>query len=76
MQCRRPPPHGGLTPYTGAVDYVIALLPSIGVGLLFYIVMRTIVNADRNEREAIRRLDEEEAASRANPNAPEAPAPR
>lgn len=42
------------------VDYVIAVIPSIGVGLLFYFVIRAIVNADRNERKAIARLEEAE----------------
>lgn len=46
--------------YTPGVDYVIAVLPSLGTGLLFYIVIRSIVNADRNEREALRRLDDEQ----------------
>jgi hypothetical protein len=41
------------------VDYIVALIPSVGTGLLFYFVIRAFVNADRNEREAIRRLEEE-----------------
>ena len=41
----------------------MALLPSIGTGILFYVVIRALVNADRNERNALRRLDEEEAAA-------------
>lgn len=44
------------------MDYLVALLPSIGTGLLFYIVIRAIVNADRNEREALRRLEAAEDA--------------
>jgi len=59
----RPPARycGGLrcSPYTSAVDYIVALIPSVGTGLLFYFVIRAFVNADRNEREAIRRLEEE-----------------
>lgn len=46
--------------YTRAVDYLVALVPSLGTGLLFYFVIRAFVNADRNEREALRRLDEQE----------------
>ncbi|PFG39209.1 hypothetical protein ATJ97_1706 [Georgenia soli] len=42
------------------MDYLVALVPSLGTGLLFYFVIRAFVNADRNEREALRRLDEEE----------------
>lgn len=37
-----------------------ALVPSIGVGVLFYFAMRSIVRADRNERKALARLDAEE----------------
>lgn len=37
-----------------------ALIPSIGVGVLFYLAMRYIVRADRNERLALARLDAEE----------------
>jgi hypothetical protein len=46
-------------PYTRPVEYLVALIPSVGTGLLFYFVIRAFVNADRNEREAIRRLEEE-----------------
>jgi uncharacterized protein (DUF2062 family) len=38
-----------------------ALIPSIGVGVLFYFAMRAIVRADRNERAALARLDAEDA---------------
>ncbi|WP_418606338.1 hypothetical protein [Georgenia sp. SUBG003] len=41
------------------MDYLVALIPSVGTGLLFYLVIRAFVNADRNEREALRKLDEE-----------------
>jgi hypothetical protein len=41
------------------VEYLVALIPSLGTGLLFYFVIRAFVNADRNEREALRKLDEE-----------------
>ncbi|MFC8924095.1 hypothetical protein [Cellulosimicrobium sp. NPDC057127] len=40
-----------------------ALVPSVGVGLLFWVAMRYIVRADRNERAALARLDAEEEAS-------------
>jgi hypothetical protein len=38
-----------------------AFLPSIGVGLIFYIGMRFIVRADRNERKAVAALENEPA---------------
>ncbi|GAA4626895.1 hypothetical protein [Cellulomonas oligotrophica] len=34
-----------------------AVLPSIGVGLIFWYAMRALVNADRREREEIARMD-------------------
>lgn len=34
-----------------------ALVPSIGVGLLFWFVMRAILRADRREREMERELE-------------------
>src|SRR5690606_36236029 len=49
---------------------VAALIPSIGVGVLFYVAMRAIVRADRNERAALARLDEEEARAAAAQAAP------
>ena len=39
----------------------MGLLPSIGVGGLFFFVMRGIIRADRREREAIAQMDREEA---------------
>lgn len=39
-----------------------AVLPSIGVGLLFWYAMRAVVNADRTERQALARMDAEERA--------------
>ncbi|GAA2726359.1 hypothetical protein [Cellulomonas aerilata] len=42
-----------------------ALAPPIGVGALFYVAIRALVNADRNERTAMARLQaEEDAAAR------------
>ncbi|KRD43195.1 hypothetical protein ASE38_02655 [Cellulomonas sp. Root930] len=34
-----------------------ALLPSIGVGLLFWFAIRALVNADRTERQAMAKMD-------------------
>ncbi|ACU85133.1 hypothetical protein FM106_10575 [Brachybacterium faecium] len=36
-----------------------ALLPSIGVGLLFWFVMRAVMRADRHEREVQREAERE-----------------
>ncbi|KAA9394176.1 hypothetical protein FCK90_08420 [Kocuria coralli] len=34
------------------MDYLAVLLPSIGVGLVFWFVMRSVMRADRGERAA------------------------
>ncbi|MBD8059411.1 hypothetical protein IC607_10570 [Cellulomonas sp. JH27-2] len=34
-----------------------ALIPSIGVGVLFWFGMRAVINADRTERQALARMD-------------------
>lgn len=39
----------------------VGLLPSLGVGGLFFFVIRGIIRADRREREAIAELDRDEA---------------
>ena len=43
--------------YDGRVDHVVALIPSIGIGILFVIVLRAILLADRRERAAILELE-------------------
>ncbi|WP_026553171.1 hypothetical protein [Arthrobacter sp. H20] len=43
------------------LEYVAVLLPSIAVGVIFYLVMRSIFNADRTEREAMSQADERQA---------------
>jgi hypothetical protein len=42
-----------------------ALLPPVGVGVIFWLVMRWILQADRRERAAIARLDAAERDVRA-----------
>ncbi|HLV04178.1 hypothetical protein [uncultured Georgenia sp.] len=39
------------------MDYVVALLPSIGLAIIFVIVMRAILLADRRERAAFREFE-------------------
>jgi hypothetical protein len=50
-----------------------ALLPSLGVGAIFWYAMRAVVNADRTERAALARMDAQDAArgSRVIPGASE-----
>lgn len=45
----------------GIGGVLAAVIPSVGVGLLFWFAMRSIVNADRTERQALARMDREEA---------------
>lgn len=42
---------------------IAGLVPSIGVGLLFWLAMRKIVRADRNERAALERHEVESRSS-------------
>ena len=51
-----------------------ALVPSVGVGLLFWLALRSIIRADRTERAAMARLDLEERRAADPKNAPESPA--
>jgi hypothetical protein len=39
--------------------FVIGIVPSIGIGGLFWWIMRKVVHADRNERAALAKLDAE-----------------
>ncbi len=41
--------------------FFMGVLPSLGLGGLFFFVMRGIIRADRREREAIAQMDREEA---------------
>ena len=41
------------------------LVPSVGVGLLFWLAMRKIMHADRNERLALEKMDADQAAAEA-----------
>jgi hypothetical protein len=47
----------------GLLTALAALIPSIGVGLLFWFAMRAVVNADRTERQALARMDAAERAA-------------
>ncbi len=49
---------------------IAGLIPSVGVGLLFWFAMRKIVRADRNERAALEQMgaEEREVDDRASAN--------
>jgi hypothetical protein len=44
---------------SGVTTIIVGLVPSIGLGLIFWYVMRAIIRADRNERAAEARFDAE-----------------
>ncbi|TAM66843.1 MAG: hypothetical protein EPN48_14200 [Microbacteriaceae bacterium] len=46
---------------------VWALAPTVLVGLIFWVVMRAIVRADRSERKAYAKLEADERARRGLP---------
>ncbi len=43
------------------MEYLAVIIPSLGVGVLFYFAMKAIFNADRSEREALSRAEDEAA---------------
>ncbi|ANP27421.1 hypothetical protein M3D48_05470 [Dermabacter vaginalis] len=50
----------------GNIDWAFelgALLPSIGIGLLFWFVLRSILRADKHQREAEREAEREYIAA-------------
>lgn len=51
--------------YTASVflQVIAALTPTVCVALLFWFAMRAIVNADRRERAAIARFEQEQKAA-------------
>ena len=55
---------------TGWQAALAALVPSIGVGLLFWWAIRAVVNADRNERRAQARIEADLAAGTKSSDGP------
>jgi hypothetical protein len=47
---------------SGIDAVLISIIPSIGVGLIFWYVMRAIIRADRRERAELAKIDAEEDA--------------
>ena len=47
---------------SGLDAVLISIIPSIGVGLIFWYVMRAVIRADRRERAELAKFDAEEAA--------------
>ena len=46
---------------SGLDEVLMSVIPSIGVGLLFWYVMRAVIRADRRERAELARIDAAEA---------------
>ncbi len=42
---------------------LVGIIPSIGVGLIFWFAIRSVVRADRNERAALARLEADQDAA-------------
>lgn len=40
-----------------------AIIPSLGVGIIFWVAIRALMNADRTERAALARMDAAERAA-------------
>ena len=50
---------------------LVGVIPSIGVGLIFWFAMRAVLRSDRNERAALAKLDaEQDAAASADAESP------
>ncbi|MGO1317754.1 MAG: hypothetical protein ACTMIR_12075 [Cellulomonadaceae bacterium] len=52
-----------------------ALIPSVGVGVLFYFAIRAIVRADRNERAAVAQYEAEHRVAADSERAAGVPVP-
>ncbi|WP_168202610.1 hypothetical protein [Georgenia wutianyii] len=48
------------------MDFVVAFVPSIGLGIIFVVIMRAILLADRRERAAFREFEMQENAGQAD----------
>lgn len=48
------------------LDALISLIPPFLVGILFYVMMRSILRADSKERQTYAEIEAEERAKRAN----------
>jgi hypothetical protein len=49
-----------------ALDALISLIPPALVGVLFWIMLRSILRADKGERDTYAKIEAEERAKRAN----------
>ena len=54
---------------SGIEAIAISIIPSIGVGLIFWYAMRAVIRADRRERAELARIDAEEAKTKKDASA-------
>lgn len=55
----------------GWMAFVWALLPTVVVGGIFWFILRSIMNADRNERRALAEIEAKERRARGMTSQPE-----
>jgi hypothetical protein len=52
---------------SGVWPYIAALIPSAGVGFLFWLVIKNMIEGDRKERLAHSQFDREQASTHSTP---------
>ncbi len=62
----------GRSTYRGDMKVVAALVPFVGMFVVFVVVLRAIVFSDRREREALKKLEQKDA-QQVSPGRAEAP---
>lgn len=55
-----------MTAWETLLDVLISLIPPAAVGVIFWIMMRSILRADKGERYVYAKIEAEERAKRAN----------
>jgi hypothetical protein len=50
-------------------EAILVLMPTVVLGLIFWFVMRNVLNSDKNERKAYAQVEAEERARRGLPPA-------
>jgi hypothetical protein len=55
-----------MTAWETLLDVLISLIPPAAVGVIFWIMMRSILRADKGERNVYAKIEAEERAKRAN----------
>ena len=55
-----------MTAWETLLDVLISLIPPAAVGVIFWIMMRSILRADKGERDVYAKIETEERAKRAN----------